>query len=334
MTNIRFRNPIKIRPASRAVLAAFWSICLAGLIATSFTAHAKTMQAPGSRISLDLPENFKPSPSFAGFMEILSSAAIIILEMPTEAYDQVTAGFTPEALGKKSITNVKAAQLKRDDTHFYITGEQSHPRAVFEKHILVLKDAKNTAVLTFNIPKDSFADGSIKREDVIKALTSARLEPKAAPSRDLFTLSYLGPFEQTGAPTGTSRIYTEAADKSPKAIRNIMVIAPSLNQLPIGNITEFSNYAIENLQGAEGLSVQAEKPIEIDSMAGHLITANATRGEANTPVVIRQLILVPAPGGYYRLLTITKAADEARMAPEIDKIFASFKATQETLRAE
>lgn len=327
ISQTRTRRSVLKASVACMLMAFVMTLGAAAPIHAKTTIQAKTMQAPGSRVSLDLPENFKSSPLFAGFMEIISSAAIIMLELPPEAYDKVKAGFTPEALGAKDITNVKIGKLERSDDHVYVTGEQKHPRAVFEKHILVLKDDKNTAVLTFNVPKGSITNGSIKRDDVVKALTSAKLEAEAAPSRDLFKLGYLGPFEQTGAPTGTSRIFAETADKGPKATRNIMVIAPSLNRLPIKSIKEFSQYAIENLKGSETLAVQSTKDLRIDNMAGHQITATATRGDEKTPVIIRQLILLPAPGGYFRMLTITKAADEARLAPEIDKIFASFKAT-------
>lgn len=294
-------------------------------------ADAKTMQAPGSRISMDLPDNFKASPLFAGFMEVISSAAVITLELPPEAYDKVVAGFTAEALAKKGIVDVKVGKLDRADTHVYVTGEQKHPRAVFRKFILVMRDAKNTAVLTFNVPQGSLINASIKQADVIKALTSAKLEAKAAPTNDLFKLGYLGPFELTGKPTGTSRIYVTKGDTGPKETRNVMAISPSLNRLPVRDVKDFAQYALKSLNKNKDLTVTATKDVEIDGMSGHQIVASAKRGAANTPVVVRQLVLLPPKGGYYRLVTINKAADEARLAPEIEKVFASFKATKNAL---
>ncbi len=311
----------RFTPALAAILLALSLSTISGMGAV-----AKTMQAPGSRVSMDLPDKFKASPLFAGFMEIISSAAVITLELPADAYDKVVAGFTVEALGKKDISNVKMGKLQRADTHFYVTGEQKHPRAVFEKFILVLRDEKNTAVVTFNVPKGSLANASIKRADVIKALTTAKLEAKAAPSKDLFKLGHLGPFKLTGQPTGTSRIYVVEGDSGPQDARNIMAIAPSLNRLPIRSIREFSQYAMQSLKNNKDLAVTGTKDLRIDNMAGHQITATAKRGAAGTPVVIRQLILLPAAGGYFRLLAVNKATDEQRLAPEVDKVFASFKA--------
>lgn len=310
----------------RSVVVAVVLLALAIAGGTALPAGAKVMQAPGSRVSVDLPDAFKASPVFAGFMELISSAAVIVREVPAAAYDKVVAGLSPEVLAKKGIMDAKVGQLKRTDEHFYVKGEQAHPRAVFEKFILVLRDARNTAVITVNVPKGSFVNGSIQRSDVIKALTSAKLEAKAAPSRDLFKLAYLGPFKLFGQPTGTSRSYAMTDDSGPKDARNVLVVSPSLNRLPIKSLRDFSQYALQSLKKQKGLAVTANKDMQIDGMAGYLVTATAKRGASQTPVVIRQLILQPAAGGYYRLLAVTKAADEARLAPEIERVFASFKA--------
>ncbi len=325
------RLPISFagRLSSRIASVSFGLVLAVALWAGSGAgAVAKVMQAPGSRVSMDLPDNFKNSPMFAGFMEIISSAAVLVLEMPPEAYDKAVPGFTAEALGSKGITNVKVGSLKRSDKYYFVTGEQKHPRALFEKFILVIRDAKNTAVITFNVPKGSLANGSIKRENVIKALSTAKFEAKAAPSKDLFKFSYLGPFELSGKVTGTSRIFTVKGDAAPKATRNILVVGPSLNRLPVGNLQEFSQFALKSLKNIKGPAIKDAKDVRIDDMKGYQITATGKRGATDLPVVVRQLILLPAKGGYFRLLSVTKAADEFHDKPENEKVFASFEATK------
>lgn len=321
------RSQRRLAGAATAVVLALATV-LATMGGSALPAAAKVMQAPGSRVSVDLPDAFKASPVFAGFMELISSAAVIVREVPADAYDKVVAGLAPEVLAKKGIKDAEVGTLQRTGDYFYVKGEQVHPRAVFEKFILVMRDDRNTAVITVNVPKGSFVNGSIQRSDVIKALTSAKLEAKAAPSRDLFKLAYLGPFELIGQPTGTSRSYATADDDGPKDARNVLVVSPSLNRLPIKSLREFSQYALQSLRKQKDLAVTGNKDMQIDGMAGHLVTATAKRGASSTPVVIRQLILQPASGGYYRLLAVTKAADEARLAPEIARVFASFKAVE------
>ena len=302
------------------------ALAVASIAASSTDAAAVRMQAPGSRVSMDLPEKFKSSPLFAGFMEVISSAAVITRELPADAHEKVVAGFSAEALGKKGITGVKVGKLERTGSYFYVTGEQKHSRALFAKSILVIRDDKNTAVITFNVPKGAFASGALKREQVITALTSVRLEAAAAPSRDLFKLGYLGPFSLTGQPTGTSRIYTIKDDKGPKDARDIMMISPSINRLPVRDIGEFSKYALTSLTKNQGLKIQSTKDVRIDGMVGQQITATAKRGAGKTPVLIRQIILLPKNGGYFRLLAISRAAEETRLGAEIEKVFGSFKA--------
>ena len=290
-------------------------------------ASANGVQAPGSRVSIALSDKFKPSPLFAGFMDIISSATVVMLEMPPEAYEEVIAGFTAEGLAKKGVMDVKRSKLNRSDEYFFITGDQKFRRGLLEKLILVIRDARNTAVITFNVPRLSYEDGTIKRKDVLAALSTAKLQPKAAPSRDLFTLGYTGPFKLQGSPTGTSRMFSLADDEGPKDTRNILMVAPSLNRLPIRSIKEFSNYALENLNTIKDLKVISSKDHRIDSMSGYEIVAKGKRGASKAEVIVRQLMLLPAAGGYFRMLAVTRATDEPRLAAEIDKIFASFKVT-------
>ncbi|MBU2531708.1 MAG: hypothetical protein KKB37_03130 [Alphaproteobacteria bacterium] len=321
-------KPRRQTPTARQRFITLTSLlALGALCAAALPASAKVMQAPGTRVSIDLPENFKSSPIFAGFMEIISSAAVIVLEMPPEAYGQVVAGFTPEALSGKGIVNVRMTKLARPDDHIFLTGQQKHRGALFEKFILITKDDKNTAVVSFNVPEGSLTNGSLAREDVIKAMTSARLEAEAAPSKDLFKLGFTGQFELVGRPIGTSRIYAEKNEQGPKDTRNVIAIAPSLNRLPVDDLNEFSKVALDSMNNNKDLTVKASKPLKIDGMRAHLLTATAKRGAADTPVIIRQVILTPESGGYFRILAVIKESDEARLGPDVEKLIASFKAT-------
>lgn len=317
----------RLSELQRQSVASIFALLIAMLcvMTTGAKAGDERMQAPGSRVSLELPDKFKTSPLFAGFMEIISSAAVIVQELPSGAYDRVVSGLSAEALGKKGIVKVKEAKLSRSDSYLYLTGEQAHARAVFEKFMLVLRDDKNTAVITFNVPKGAFSNGAMKREQVIKALTSARLEAEAAPARELFKLGYLGPFSLAGQPTGTSRIYAVKGDTGPKDARTLLVISPSINRLPVSNLDEFSQFALQNLKNNQDLKVQSTKDVNIAGLSGNQIVASAFRGANKTPVLIRQVILLPKTGGYFRLLAISRAAEEKQLSGELDKVFASFE---------
>ena len=315
------------------LLRTIGSMLLVLLITTghSTAARIERMQAPASRISLELPDDFKPSPLFSGFIDLFSSTAVMIHQLPADEYDRVSASFAAANLAEKGITNVTKLELKRSDKYTFIIGEQKYPTITFEKFILAIKDDKNTAVITFNVPVDAYKEGSLKREAVIRALTSAKLEASVAPGKDFFKLDYTGPFELADRPSGTSRIYYEKGDTNSEATRNLIVIGPSLNRLPIRNINEFSEYAINSLKSVKGLQVNSARDLRVHGMAGHQITGTGMRGAKQIAVTIRQLILLPAEGGYYRLLSVTRTADDARLAPEIEKIFASFKTADELI---
>src|SRR5262245_17868816 len=119
---------------------------------TWFGAQAEPMQAPKSRVVLDLPEGYQASDLFSGFVNEETGASFVIMELPAKAYGSLAKGFSAEALGKKGITEVESGQLERTGDHIYMTGKQGSPAGPFAKHIMIFHDAQTTAMITGNIP--------------------------------------------------------------------------------------------------------------------------------------------------------------------------------------
>src|SRR5690606_5960914 len=69
---------------------------------------AAPAQAPGSRITLDLPAGFEPSRSFNGFMNPVAGASIILLEVPASAYPEMAKGLMPQVLSARGIEKAEA----------------------------------------------------------------------------------------------------------------------------------------------------------------------------------------------------------------------------------
>src|SRR5204862_328935 len=61
---------------------------------------ATPQQAPNSRVVIDLPPDYAPSPLFSGFQNEALGVSFIILEAPAAEYDKMAQGFTPQELGK------------------------------------------------------------------------------------------------------------------------------------------------------------------------------------------------------------------------------------------
>ena len=94
-----------------AVPRAAATLALTALVGMSALAvvTASPQQAPNSRVVLDLPPGYVPSPLFSGFQNDTSGVSFIILEAPVGEYDKMAHGFTAEELAKRGITDVQKA---------------------------------------------------------------------------------------------------------------------------------------------------------------------------------------------------------------------------------
>jgi hypothetical protein len=88
---------------------------------------AAPQQAPNSRVVIDLPPDYTPSPLFSGFQNDALGVSFIILEAPAAEYDKMAQGFTPQELGKRGITDARTASLARSGPHVYMRAKQISP---------------------------------------------------------------------------------------------------------------------------------------------------------------------------------------------------------------
>jgi len=328
-------HPSQLAPPWRMVLAAL-ALISAVVLALSFSAGAvlaKSTKAPGSRISIAVPDGFEISKLFSGFMHPNARASIVIAELPTTQYEQIVAGMSDEALAKKGIENVKRSKLDRKDEHHFMTGFQRARGMEVDKFILLIRDAKGVGVITANIPKGAVTDGDLTHADVRKALESAAFTDQTAPIIKQFTLPDLGAFKEAGKVMGSAVLYSLDGALTPKEqgkTRSVLIIAPSIDRMDISNIDlkAFSARALNNLGGFDNLTPQPAEEATVDSMKGVRQTASAVSQSGGAPVTIDQLILVRGGGGYFRLLAILREDELAQLKGDVDRIFKGFKAVE------
>ncbi len=87
-------------------------------------AHAADPVFPvNSRIGLVAPAGFTPSTKFSGFENPQASAAILIAELPAEAYADLEKGFTDEALKARGMTvQLRQPLTFKDGKGFFVAG--------------------------------------------------------------------------------------------------------------------------------------------------------------------------------------------------------------------
>lgn len=281
-------------------------------------ADAKQMQAPNSRVSLDLPEDYTPATRFSGFLQEATGASIVVFEAPSHAYEEMASGFTPEALAAKGIGKAVAGQLAIAAPHVFIRAEQSTPQGVFEKLFVLTRLDGTTVLVSANVPRTAIEQRRAVLADIEKALTSvavgARVEAQPAS-----TLGYLGPFKDAGAIMGSARLFTRDGRIEPAVrgeVRAVFILAPSLDKQPILDLGSLAESALRSLADYDGLSVTKVEAVQIANLSGLAHEARASAKGGKEPVVLYQVMLAGRDGGYTRILGIAPAAEAPALLPE------------------
>src|SRR4029079_17569800 len=123
------------RGARSAIMAMALTV-LMGMSAPAVVS-ATPQQAPNSRVVLDLPPGYTPSPLFSGFQDEASGVSYVILEAPVGEYDKMAQGFTPDELAKRGIKHVQQGQLSRTDPHVYMRAVQKSEAGLYAKYFVL-----------------------------------------------------------------------------------------------------------------------------------------------------------------------------------------------------
>lgn len=304
---------------------AFFGAVLA-LAALAAPALAERRTAHGTRLSLDLPASFRPARTFAGFEDPALGASVVVLEAPGAAYAAMSSGMTPEALAQRGVRDAVAGKLARSDEHVYLTARQGAAEGEFIKFILLVKDALTTALVTVNVPTGK-TEGALAPERIAAALAGARLENARAPALELFRFGYLGPFRLAAALMGSARVYTLTGEMPVQRLpvpQPVLIVAPSLSKLPLGDVVAFSERALAQFDGLREARIAEKRTATIGGAAGAILTGEGRDTETGEMLVFYQAIAPSAEGGYFRLIGLAPAVDGARFAAEFARIGESF----------
>jgi hypothetical protein len=129
-------------------------------------ARAETVFPPGSRIGLTPPAGFTPSENFRGFEEKLNGAAILMLELPPQAFGDIEKAMTAPALKKQGVIIEKRETLAlKSGKAVLLLGRQDSDGKTMRKWILLGGTPSLTALVTVLVPesaKASYPDAAIR----------------------------------------------------------------------------------------------------------------------------------------------------------------------------
>lgn len=289
-------------------------LALLGLVAPPAT--ARVQQAPGSRVAIDLPDAYAPATQFSGFVNEALGVSLIIMEMPAQAYAQLAQGMTAEALATRGVRNAVAGTLNRQGQHVYMRGGQASPAGEVAKFILVIGDTTATALITANVPQAALDQGKLTVGAIEQALASATMAATAPPARDLFRLSYMGPFKPAGSALGTARMY----DLGNKGKGPLLVIAPSIDRRPITDLEGHAERVIATIAKLKDVSITGRRSLQVSQQPAIELTATAKDATTHAEQLVYQVVVTAKEGGYLRLVGQAPIADQEKMLPEFRRI--------------
>jgi hypothetical protein len=326
----RFTLPSLVpgRPQRRGRRAgSAWALGLAALLALAAptVVHAVPQQAPNSRVILDLPDGYAPSPLFSGFQDETLGVSFVIQEAPASEYDKLAQGLASAELAKGGITDVERTPLERTDPHVYMRARQSSAAGAYAKFFVLFRTSDQTILVSVNVPAKTIEDGSVKPAEIERILTTARTTEKAA-VRDLFSLSYLGPFKEAGTLVGTSKVYTLDGRLEPehRGTGSAFMVAPALDKRPVAEPEKLAVALLASLPGYKDVRPGEPHEITVGDLDGIEVSADAVDADDGKPIRLYQTLLLGKDGGYFRLIGIATAGDAPRLEPEFPKIAKSF----------
>jgi len=335
-------KPRPIRTQSRSFLqtrtyqtyaAAITLIVALTALSPAPPAFANLQQAPNSRVVIDLPKGYEPSPLFSGFQNDNLGVTFVILEAAATAYDDLIAGFDAATLSKRGITDAETRSLNRTDTHLYMRARQVSTAGVYAKFFVAFKTTDQAILVSVNVPEPAIKSGNVNVAAIEAALATARTVPRRA-EQTLYRLTELGSFKEARTLVGTSKVLTLDGKLSSKArtggTQASFIIAPSLDRRPVSDASAFAEKLLRGLSGYNAITVEASVEVEIAGMPGVEIEATATNATDGTPVRLHQTLLSAPGGGYFRLLGMAPETQAAALLPEFRRIARGFELARQT----
>ena len=153
---------------NRTAMMSRWlkvAVAFAALAATPARA-ADVVFPTGSKLGLVPPDGLTASETFRGFEDKTNNSAILMLEMPAQAFRDVEKAMTADALKKQGLILEKRETINiKNGKAILIVGRQNADGANVRKWVLVGGTPEMTALVTALIPdkaKNAYPDAAVR----------------------------------------------------------------------------------------------------------------------------------------------------------------------------
>ncbi|MEP9376676.1 hypothetical protein ABLE91_08195 [Aquabacter sp. CN5-332] len=299
-------------------------LALAAVVLSGGLASAADVVFPrGGSVGLVPPVGMVESASFSGFEDPAKGAAILLVEMPPQAYDQVAAGFTDAALATKGITVDSRTTLPLGDTKtLLMTGKQQAGTVTARKWILLAGTATATALVTVQEPADGALD--LSGEEVRKTLLTLTFRAPPSPQEQMsnlpFKLDNLSGFRVVKVIGNTAAILTDGPKDVIEGAEQAVFVAGVAPGTPReDDRRQFALRALSSVPGVKDMRIERAEPLRMGGQAGFEILAAGKDVTGNADVKVVQWLRF-GQSAHLRMVGIVKAADFPGVYPRLRAI--------------
>lgn len=272
----------------------------------------KAMQAPGSKVQMDLAPQFEAAERFVGFVDDTRDISIVTSDMPAVAYDQMSTGMTPEAMTAKGFKGARTEKLDRPDPYIHLRAVQAAPDGLdHEKFILIFKDAEATSLVSINVPKVRFDKGEVSAAEIASILASARrATADIAPLKPVATIADPAPLK-LALSYGLTQLWTlDGKSGQEGASSPAIIIAGSFNREPVSNMTKLSADGLTGLAGYTDVRLGKTEKLIVDGSPAIEGTAIGRDSKSGEERALYQVIVAPENASYVRFIGIAPKKDQ------------------------
>jgi hypothetical protein len=286
-------------------------------------ASAEPVFLPGSRIGLTPPSDMAVSKRFTGFENPRRTASIALVEMPPEAYADVTAGFSKEALERQGITVMAREEIKvGGQAATLIAGELAGP-VKLRKWVVAVADPGVTALVIAQSADGQLGYDDREMRDVLKSIALRGPRPLEEQVSALsFRLGDRAGFRPLRVLSGNALLLTDGPQDTVKEMEQpVVIIGTSASPVPPpGEARErVARAALVANQSLKEFEIERSQSFRQGGVDWHEIVARAKDAPSGRPVVVMQTIRF-ATGGYVRMVGVTRAEQRDVYLPRFRQV--------------
>jgi hypothetical protein len=267
---------------------------IAGLVLAISPALAQDAVFPiNSRIGLKPLPGFVASTKFAGFENPGQSAAILVADLPAEAFPELEKGFTDEMLKARGMTVEKRQPLTfKDGRGFYVAGPKEINGARQHETVMVANIAGATTIVSVQMiePTRAVLTDAVVAE-MLKTVAVRRDVPQAERLAVLpYKMNELSGFRIVRSGQDGNAILTEGPNDAVEGVTQpFVVIGVSTGEVPKPEERDkFARRMFSTAPGVKDIKITRAEALRLGQSPAHEIIADAKDAKTGTDVTTVQ----------------------------------------------